>query len=153
LFLAQLSYKLLLQNRATIFKIKQCAALNFGKKVINLKNGNLSDKLIPILGILILIGLSAWGIIAMKSNGYTFNDVLEWIASAAGWGVGIWVVFGIAVTLLIPLLLRLLFMLRIMLVFFGVVFLISGYTIASVICFVLAGIISVVLYIRDDELD
>jgi hypothetical protein len=63
----------------------------------------------------------------MKSNGYTFNDVLEWIASAAGWGVGIWVVFGIAVTLLIPLLLRLLFMLRIMLVFFGVVFLISGF--------------------------
>jgi hypothetical protein len=95
--------------------------------VINLKNGNLSDKLIPILGILILIGLSTWGIIAMKSNGYTFNDVLEWIASAAGWGVGIWVVFGIAVTLLIPLLVRLLFMLRIMLVFLVLYFLLADF--------------------------
>ena len=51
-----------------------------------MKNENAPGTLVKIVAILILVGLIIWGVIAFKSNGYTFDDVISWVTTAVIWG-------------------------------------------------------------------
>jgi len=111
-----------------------------------MKSTGFVEVIAKILAIVIVIGLIVWGISALKSNGYTFQDVLNWLGE-----FGLWIFLGllalaIAILLLILVFSWLLIRLPLPLAVFGFLALANGYTVLGIILLSAAVVIGFIAF-------